>query len=103
MRVLTPGHKYELENFDIPSNYQELQFLHNERVREESTELRIVADGIQNDEVFKMMIDRYKYLQTRVESDSNEKILDMLTMCLELEEQRTRDREKRKVEGKEEK
>lgn len=63
MKVLTPGHKYELFNFerhDDPG--QLLQFIEKHPVKGSLTEMVTVSDGTTNEEVLSMLIDRLAFV-----------------------------------------
>lgn len=89
MKVITEGHRYHLKNHEVPDNYQELQFIHKEYA---NGYLSMVKDGVQNIEVLTMLLDRYQYLQSRLDCNSNSKIIALLQECIVLEEERDKDR-----------
>lgn len=100
MKNLVPGHTYELPNFE---NKQEpgqvLQFIHKLPMPG-STELLTVADGTTNEAVLEAMIDRMTFLQAAFPCKENACCITHLQEALMWLEKRTRDREKRGVEGK---
>ena len=99
MNILTPGHKYELANFErtqMPG--QTLQFI------EKSTfntvgELRTVNDGTTNEEVLAMLIDRLKFLGALLPSRENSIAVTKCEEALLWLNKRTADRIQRGVEG----
>jgi hypothetical protein len=101
MNAIRPGHLYELEQFerDLPELRQLIQFIEKEPVSPGSSELRTVRDGTTNEEVLRMLIDRISWLQARCACDENFQVLSCLNNALKLLEQRTADRLRRKVEG----
>lgn len=102
MLVLTPGHFYELENFDKHhATCQRLQFIHKEPVKigDEET-LHTLYDGTTNEEVLEMLIDRMKYLQAKFPCRENAIVITKLEESLMWLNKRTADRVQRNVEGK---
>jgi hypothetical protein len=104
MKVLTPGHKYELDHFE---NYglagvpvQTLQFIEKEPVAEGSQELRTVNDGTTNEEVLKVLIDRMNFMQAKFPCRENAIATTHFETGLLWLEKRTADRKARGVEGK---
>lgn len=102
MKVLSPGHKYELANFekDAPELNQTLQFICKEPVTPGSAELKTVADGTTNEEVLRMLIDRMQSLQVKFPCRENALVITKLEESLMWLEKRTADRKARAVEGK---
>lgn len=101
MKVLSPGHKYELANFekqDQPG--QLLQFIEKVPVAEGSPELLTVNDGTTNEDVLRMLIDRMQSLQSKFPCRENAIVTTKLEECLMWLEKRTADRKARGVEGK---
>ena len=101
MKNLVPGHTYELPNFentDKPG--QELQFIHKVPSKDDPTQLVTVADGTTNEAVLEAMLDRMMYLQSAFPCKENACCITHLQEALMWLEKRTRDREKRGVEGK---
>ncbi len=101
MKVLTVGHKYELENFEAKeSPGQVIQFIEKVPVAEGSGELRTVNDGTTNEEVLKVLIDRMNSLQAKFPCRENAIVITHLETGLLWLEKRTADRKARGVEGK---
>lgn len=101
MKTLSPGHKYELENFeekDQPG--QILQFIEKVPRAEKSTELVTVYNGTTNEEVLKVLIDRLSNLQAKFPCRENAIVITKLEECLMWLEKRTANRVARGVEGK---
>lgn len=107
MKVLTPGHKYELENFeqkDQPG--QIIQFIEKERITKEEgsdavvDKLVTVNDGTTNEEILKMLIDRMQSLYNKFPSEETECSIKHLKSALYAQQSRTYDRIQRGVEGK---
>jgi hypothetical protein len=102
MKILTPGHKYELANFEqnLPEINQRLQFIEKIPVTEGSPELQTVHDGTTNEEVLRVMIDRMQSLQAKFPCRENAIVITKLEESLMWLEKRTADRKARGVEGK---
>lgn len=102
MKILTPGHRYELENFELPKQPgQVVQFI-EKKPDEEGGEgaLYTVNDGTTNEEVLRMLIDRMQSLQLKFPCRENAIVLTNLEESLMWLEKRTADRRARGVEGK---
>ena len=107
MNVLTPGHRYKLDNFERPEQQgQILQFIEKVPVVREAEalaspgELRTVHDGTTNEEVLRMLIDRMQSLQARFPCRENAIVVTKLEESLMWLEKRTAERKARGVEGK---
>jgi len=105
MRVIVPGHRYELSNFENKANEgQELRFIHKEPVIDTTSssagEMRTVSDGTTNEEVLEVLIDRMNYLQSKFPCRENAIVITKLEECLMWLNKRTADIVKRNVEGK---
>lgn len=98
MRVITEGHKYELDSFE-GGTPQVLQFI-EKAMAEGSTELRTVNDGTTNEEVLAMLIDRMQSLQSKLPCRENAIVITTLEESLAWLNKRTADRKKRNVKGK---
>lgn len=115
MKILTPGHKYELDHFEsygLPGcKVETLQFI--EKVPESSNPtnpknfglpdkhgLVTVHDGTTNEEVLAVLIDRLNFLNEKFPSPYNQLALSGLTSALAALNLRTHDRQRRDVEGK---
>lgn len=99
MKVLIPGHRYELENFvDSRSDLnQTLQFIQKEPRSDGHTHL--ISDGTTNEEVLKVLIDRIQTLNAIFPCRENSVAITKLDEALMWLEKRTRDRIFRGVEG----
>jgi hypothetical protein len=104
MKILTEGHKYELENFENKEGQgQIIQFIHKEPtvgVFPLKNELTTIADGTTNEDVLEMLINRMMYLQDKFPCKENACCITHLEEAQMWLEKRTRDRIKRNVEGK---
>ena len=108
MKVLTEGHKYELDSMEH-TNPQTLQFIEKSIISKPITEyvtdfklfdrLETVHDGTTNEEVLRMLIDRMQYLQGKAACRENAIVITKLEEALMWLEKRTADRKARNVEG----
>ena len=99
MRVLTAGHKYEMDSFE-GGEPQLLQFIEKTRSVDEScAQLFTINDGTTNEEVLSVLINRMSFLQEMCPCDENIAAIGHLAAALEVLNSRTADREKREVEG----
>jgi len=102
MNSITPGHLYELANFEKKTAPgQRLQFI--EKVPDETGhpgKLRTVNDGTTNEEVLAMLIDRLNSLQAKFPCRENAIAITHIETALLWLEKRTKDRAARGVEGK---
>lgn len=95
MRVLVPGHSYELNNLD-GQPVAALGFIRKEMV---DGKLMTASDGTTNEEVLAALIDRIKSLNAKAPCRENAVCLTHLETGLLWLEKRTRDRIARGVEG----
>ena len=100
MKILTPGHKYELANFEqVGQPGQTLQFIEKAPVGA-AGQLTTVHDGTTNEEVLRVLIDRMQSLQSKFPCRENAIVITKLEESLMWLEKRTADRKARGVEGK---
>lgn len=99
MKVLTEGHKYELEGFENSEKKQQIQFIEKTPI-EGTSNLETVNDGTTNEAVLEVLIDRMNYLQGKFPCRENAIVITKLQESLMWLEKRTSDRKKRNVEGK---
>ena len=101
MKVIEAGYVYELENFDNPNEKgQIIKFIHKEPKEENSTEPITKSDGTTNEEVLKMIIDRMRFLQSKLPSRESAIAMTKFEEGLMWLNKRTEDRRERNVEGK---
>lgn len=99
MKVLTPGHKYELANFEKPeSPGQVIQFIEKKQTVDRA-EFYTVNNGTTNEEVLAMMIDRMESLNAKLPNFYSSSAIGLLRMTLNLLNERTAERKARNVEG----
>lgn len=97
MKILTEGHKYELDHFEnfglegVP--VETLQFIEKVPISDGSTELITVNDGTTNEEVLKVLIDRMQYLQAKFPCKENAIVITKLEESLIWLNKRTADNE----------
>lgn len=96
MKVLTPGHLYELDNSEGHDIKEHIQFIQKEEV---NGELKTICNGTTNEEVLRVLIDRLKFLNGLMPSHYNESAISGLMAVLKVLEQRTEERKARGVEG----
>lgn len=100
MKILTPGHKYELGNFEATDQPgQTLQFIEKKESIGHGSPLATVNDGTTNEEVLKMLIDRLRFLGDKLPSRENSLAVTKCEEALLWLEKRTADRKARNVEG----
>lgn len=98
MKILTPAHRYELENFEKPeATGQVIQFI--EKTLVGPGQLATVNDGTTNEEVLRVLIDRCKALGQTLASRENSIAVTKMEEALMWLEKRTADRKARGVEG----
>ena len=107
MKILTEGHRYELPNFENPSEKgQEIQFIHKDTdpsgvgMSGDGVTLHTMSDDTTNEAVLGMLIDRLQFLQKKFPCRENAIVITKLEESLMWLEKRTADRVKRNVEGK---
>lgn len=102
MKTITPGHKYELANFEknISELNQTIQFIEKIPNIVDSTKLDTVNDGTTNEELLEVLIDRLQYLNNKFPCRENSIVITKLEESLMWLNKRTSDRLKRGVEGK---
>lgn len=105
MKVLTPGHRYELENFEVKDQPgQVIQFIEKKplsaNTQGDSATLVTVHDGTTNEEIIKMMIDRCQSLYDKFPSEETACTISHLKSALYAQQSRTYERQQRGVEGK---
>ena len=111
MKVLTPGHKYMLDNFEnfgLPGLGQVLQFIEKGKRKDapftmaegdNPEDFITYNDGTTNEEVLRVLIDRLQFLNSKFPCRENAIVITNLEESLMWLEKRTSDRQKRGVEG----
>lgn len=97
MKVITPGHLYELYNLESDTT-QQLQFIEKTLAADGET-FSVISPGTTNEEVLKVLIDRMNYLQTKAPCRENAIVITKLEESLMWLEKRTAGRMARGVEG----
>jgi len=97
MKIITPGHCYDLENFlNANSTDQRIQFVQKVPAAEGSV---VVVNGTTNEEVLAMLIDRLGHLNGKFPCRENSIAITHIETALLWLNKRTSDRLKRGVEG----
>ena len=100
MIILTPGHKYELANFEQPATTgQVLQFIEKEPDPHGGDVPITVNDGTTNEEVLKVLINRMQHLNAKLPNRETSIAITHCEDALLRLEKRTSDRTARGVEG----
>ena|SRR2546426_10626024 len=100
MKILTVGHRYELDNFERKDQLgQVLQFIEKVPV-DGGTELETLRDGTTNEDVLRMLLDRLNYLQSKFPCRENAIAITHVETALLWLEYRTTKRVAQQVEGK---
>ena len=108
MKVLTEGHRYELENFENKeAKGQEIQFIEKKEkvvsidqiTNSIEKSLVTVNDGTTNEEVLEVLINRLQVLSAKLPSRETSIAITKLEEALMWLNKRTQDRLKRGVEG----
>lgn len=94
MKILTPGHKYELANFEGTEPTQVIQF-----IQKNGEPLTTLNDGTTNEEVLSMLINRLSFLGDLLPSRENALAKTRCEEALMWLNKRTADRRSRGVEG----
>ena len=98
MKILTPGHKYELSNFEKPDEAgQTIQFI--EKSNNEDGTLTTVSDGTTNEELLQVLMDRMNFLQAKFPCAENAFAIASIFQALTWLGVRTANRVQRGVEG----
>jgi hypothetical protein len=98
MKILTPGHKYELINFESPeSPGQVIQFI--QKTYAGYGPLQTEHDGTTNEELLRVLIDRLRTMGEKLPCRENSIAITKCEEALLWLEKRTRDRKERGVEG----
>jgi hypothetical protein len=93
MKIIMPGHKYELASFE-GSDPQVVQF-----IEKEHPSMKTINDGTTNEEVLAMLIDRLRSLGETVPCRENSIAITRCEEALMWLNKRTADRKARGVEG----
>lgn len=102
MKVLEPGHLYELESMDgtFP---QQIQFIEKGKLITDNPEtdgkLATIRDGTTNEEILKMLINRLTFLNAKLPSDETKEAIQDCRRALAWLNWRSADRILREVDG----
>lgn len=100
MQISIPGHRYLLPKFNDPSDTMVLQFIQKEPIEEGSTELKTINDGVTNEQLLEVLVNRINFLNSKFPCRENSIAITHIETALLWLEKRTNDRKKRGVEGK---
>lgn len=104
VKILRPGHRYELFNFDkVNEPGQELQFIEKRPYLTADADpkpaMETVNDGTTNEAVLEVLINRLQFLNAKFPCRENAIVITHLETALLFLEKRTRDRQARGVDG----
>ncbi len=100
MKIIKPGHTYEVANFHDPASPgQIIEFIEKVPKEPGSTEMVLVTDGTTNEELLRVLIDRIHELNKKFMCRENSLAITKLQEGLMWLEERTRNRITRGVEG----
>jgi hypothetical protein len=98
MKILTPGHKYEVVNFEHPEvPGQTIQFI--QKTYAGHGPLQTEHDGTTNEELLRVLVDRLRTMGEKLPSRENSIAITKCEEALLWLEKRTADRKSRGVEG----
>ena len=100
MKVLVEGHRYSLPLYNDETKEAEIQFIHNECINQTTGELREISDGITDEQLLEILVDRCKYHNNKLYCSENEQVLIALQTALFWKQKRKLDRISRNVVGK---
>jgi hypothetical protein len=107
MKVVTPGHRYEVDNFENPKSLgnpnQHIQFIEKrpypQALAPKPGALQTICDGTTNEKLLLVLIDRLEFLGNKVPSRENSIAKIKLEEALMWLLKRTANRRMRGVEG----
>lgn len=100
MKVIEPGLRYELQNFEDKASSQTLQFIHKEHVAGEPTgSLKTVTDGTTNEELLEVIFDRLRFQHKKLPSRESALAITKVEEAIIWLLRRTQNRKAAGVEG----
>lgn len=93
--IKDPGHSYDVVT--LGGGVQNIQFIKKEKG--EDDKLKTITDGITNESLLAVLIDRMRFLDEKVPSALNKVVIRYLKWALDGLVRRTSDRQTRGVEG----
>ena len=99
MKVIVPGHSYELSNFEPTPEYRNQALSFIEKSLDERGQFVTVVNGTTNEEVLKVLIDRIRFLNAKGPCRQNSIVLTKLEEALMWLNNRTEERVARGVEN----
>lgn len=97
MKIIEIGHKYELPLFDDDSKKAVISFIH--KAPDEKGEFVVYEDGITNEQLMEVLINRLSFLQGKMACAENVAALNLIQDALAILNLRTKHRKKQGVEG----
>lgn len=92
MKVIVPGHRYEVSHFEDKENFSIIQFIHKAPSEDDPSIFKTLRDGTTNEEVLAVLINRIELLNEKLPCIENLLVLNHLRDSLELLKARTRQR-----------
>lgn len=86
MKIVDRGHKYKVSNYDtsIEHTYQDLVFIKKVRI----TEGVEIINGTTNEEIMKVMKDRFRFQNSEKPNEKTQKIISLVDDIIKLMEER---------------
>ena len=101
VKVISPGHKYDLLNFEEPhrTTPQQLLFIRKQPSNDDPTQLETVHNGTTNEAVLEMLINRLEFLDEKLPCPENKEAISHCRSALSALRSRTERRKKAGIEG----
>jgi hypothetical protein len=99
MKVIDPGHTYELTNAVDHTKNTTLRFLKKEPKANNPDELKLIHDGITTEEVLGAVSDRVNHLHSMLPDEYTRTAIFHVGQAIAVLNERTNQRKKRGVEG----
>jgi hypothetical protein len=103
MKVLKPGHLYEVDMFEntpMDLGNQRIQFIEKAPSKTDPTVFETVVNGTTTEELLEVVINRLEYLNAAISCEENDRAIRASKEALHWLNVRTETRRKRDVEGK---
>ncbi len=98
MKILEIGYKYKLDNFNQESESQVISFVRRE-IDSETGELKTFNNGITNEEVIFMLLNRINYLDNKLPCEENKQVIGLLKQISLTLHKRTMNRHLKGIKG----
>jgi hypothetical protein len=99
MKIIVPGHRYEVPNMDDNSVNQVIQFIEKKPKDPDDSTLVTTIDGTSTEQVLRVLINRIEHLQKMIPCRENALVITKLEEAEMWLNARTFNRMKRRVEG----